>query len=226
MSWPFFCMMIRFILASQSPRRRELLQLLGYPFQSLSADADEDSIDVAEPALNVQQTAVLKADTITNQYQPKSQIREILIAADTTVAFDGQMLNKPKDEADATAMLTAMCNKTHEVFTGYIIRDLTSRQELVGVSTAVVTMRNYSQKEIANYIATGDPMDKAGAYAIQHPQFNPVAELNGCYLNVMGLPVCDLILALRHFGLDPDYVRSDLSLAHQRYPCPTLIHQL
>lgn len=219
-------MMTQFILASQSPRRQELLQLLGYPFKAIPADADEDSVDVSDPALNVQQTAVLKADIITQKYQSHPSNREILIAADTTVALGDQMLNKPEDEAAAAAMLTALRNKKHEVFTGYIIRDLESGQELVGVSTAVVTMRPYSQQEIADYIATSDPMDKAGAYAIQHPQFNPVAELSGCYLNVMGLPVCDLILALQRFGLSPNFVCSDLHHAHQQYPCPTLIHHL
>ncbi len=213
---------LQFILASQSPRRRELLQLLGYPFKSIAANADEDSVDVSDPALNVQQTAVLKANIIIQKYQVTSQIREILIAADTTVAFNGQMLNKPQDETEAASMLTAMCNKKHEVYTGYVIRDLTNGQELVGVSTAVVTMRHYSQQEIADYIATGDPMDKAGAYAIQHPQFNPVAKLDGCFLNVMGLPVCDLISALRQFNLHPNFANNALHDAHQNYACSTL----
>ena len=212
----------RFILASQSPRRRELLQLLGYPFITMPADADEDSVDTADPALNVQETAVLKANIITQKYQANPQVREVLIAADTTVAFNGQMLNKPKDEAEAAHMLTVMCNKKHEVYTGYIIRDLTSGQELIGVSTAVVTMRPYSQQEIIAYIATGDPMDKAGAYAIQHPQFNPVAKLDGCFLNVMGLPVCDLVKALRLFNLHANYDDADLQVAHQNYACSTL----
>lgn len=226
MSWPFFCTMAQtqFILASQSPRRRELLQLLGYPFITMPADADEDSVDTADPSLNVQQTAVLKADIITQKYQVTSQAREILIAADTTVAFKGQMLNKPKDKAEAAYMLTAMSNKEHKVYTGYIIRDLTNGQELIGVSTAVVTMRPYSPQEIINYIATGDPMDKAGAYAIQYTQFNPVAKLDGCFLNVMGLPVCDLIEALWQFNLHTNYKDTELLAAHKNYACSTLTH--
>lgn len=214
-------MMIEFILASQSPRRRELIQLLGYPFMTVSADADEASVDVTDPALNVQQTAVLKADIVTEKWVENPYAREILIAADTTVAFDGNMLNKPMDELDAFRMLSAMCNRQHQVYTGYIIRDLSGGKEVIGVSTAVVTMRPYTQQEIADYIATGDPMDKAGAYAIQHPQFNPVTKLNGCFLNVMGLPVCDLILALKNFDLYPDFVGIDLYHAHQNFPCPT-----
>ena len=212
--------MTKFILASQSPRRRELLQHLNVPFTAVPAHADEDSITIADPALNVQETAVLKADTITSTWVTDDNVREILIAADTTVAFANQMLNKPTDEQDAFRMLAMMSGQEHEVHTGYVIRDLATGQEFVGVSTAVVTMRSYSDQEISDYIATGDPMDKAGAYAIQHRGFRPVARLDGCFLNVMGLPLCDLILALREFGLVVSFAETAVRNAHQQYSCP------
>jgi MAF protein len=212
--------MIQFLLASQSPRRRELFDLLGYPFTSMAADADEAAITTPDPAENVVDTAVLKAAVIAAQL-PHPEYRQIILAADTTVALDDAMLNKPIDAADAQRMLMAMRNRSHEVLTGYVLWDMLSGEKLTGVSTAVVTMRPYTDQEIDHYIASGDPMDKAGAYAIQHPEFQPVARLEGCYLNVMGLPVCDLILALEQFGVP---IQADLTAvhqAHQNYLCPT-----
>lgn len=211
--------MVQFILASQSPRRRELLGLLGIPYFSLAADADEESIKTPEPAVNVVETAVLKA-TIIAKDVPKPEQHQIILAADTTVALDGRMLNKPANPAEAFKMLSAMRGRSHQVLTGYVLWDLTFGTQLTHVSTAVVTMRPYTDREIKTYIASGDPMDKAGAYAIQHPAFRPVEKLDGCYLNVMGLPVCDLILSLQKFGIT---VKPDLTAvynAHQNYPCP------
>ena len=213
--------MIKLILASQSPRRKELLKLLNIPFISVPAHADEDSVTVADPVLNVQQTAVLKADIVTTSWENNPNLQEILIAADTTVSFAGQMLNKPIDKEDAQRMLSMMCNRQHEVHTGFVIRDLANGAEYIGVSTAVVTMRNYSQKEISEYIATGDPMDKAGSYAIQNQAFHPVKNLDGCFLNVMGLPLCELIIAMRQFGLNPNFLDTAVIKEHQHFPCPS-----
>ncbi len=212
--------MIQFLLASQSPRRRELFGLLGYPFTSMAADADEAAITTPDPAENVVDTAVLKATIIAAQL-PRPDHRQIILAADTTVALDDAMLNKPTNAVDARRMLMAMRNRPHEVLTGYILWDVLSREKWTGVSTAVVTMRPYTDQEIDNYIASGDPMDKAGAYAIQHPEFQPVARLNGCYLNVMGLPVCDLILALQQFDIPR---QADLTAVHQAHQIIPALH--
>ncbi len=214
--------MIKFILASQSPRRQELLALLGIPFVTAPAYADETSVTIADPVLNVQQTAVLKADIISSTWVRDKNVHEILLAADTTVALDEQMLNKPVDVADARRMLLLMRNQQHEVLTGYVIRDLARGNEFVGVSRSVVTMRDYSDQAIAAYIATGNPMDKAGAYAIQDQYFHPVAQLEGCFLNVMGLPLCDLVLALNELGIEDRFEETAVQQAHQQYPCPTL----
>ena len=221
-------MNIEFILASQSPRRRELIQLLGYPFQVMAANVDEDSITEPNPAVNVVQTAVLKSTKIAANLANASLPPHMLIlAADTTVAFAGEMLNKPANDAEARQMLQRLRNRQHEVHTGVVLLEPASGREWRGVSTAVVTMRAYSDVEIDAYVATGDPLDKAGAYAIQHPQFRPAAHLQGCYCNVMGLPVCDLIVALEQFsgttfsqsgGINYAAVQQ----AHLHYPCPTL----
>jgi septum formation protein len=220
---------IQFILASQSPRRRELIQLLGFPFQVMVADVDEDSITIPDPALNVVQTAQLKSAKIASLLDlPAVPPQTLILAADTTVAFAGEMLNKPANNKQARQMLKRLRHKEHEVHTGFVVLDPVSGREWHGVSTAVVTMRPYSNAEIDAYIATGDPLDKAGAYAIQHPQFQPVAGLQGCYCNVMGLPVCDLMAALEQFvGSENDpWVTWDFTAvqqAHLGYPCPTLL---
>lgn len=125
-------------------------------------------------------------------------------------------------------MLQRLANRRHEVHTGFVLLNPVNGREYQGVSTAVVTMRPYSNAEIDAYVATGDPLDKAGAYAIQHPGFQPVANLAGCYCNVMGLPVCDLIVALEQFlglaGLPTQWALTAVQQAHLHYPCPTLTH--
>jgi septum formation protein len=213
--------MIKLVLASQSPRRRELIQLLGYPVECIAADADESSVTQPDPAINVAQTARLKAAAIAAQLGGMRDEEYLLIvAADTTVALDGQMLGKPVDEADAERMLRALRGRTHHVHTGLVVIEVATHRVVSGAHTAVVTMRPYSDEEITAYIASGDPMDKAGAYGIQHLEFQPVAHLDGCYTGVMGLSVCDLLLVLHQLGLP---MRADLTAvhdAHQAYACP------
>ena len=216
----------QFILASQSPRRRELLQLLGVPFKATAANADEESITEPNPVINVVQTARLKADLIANQIN-SLQAGTLILAADTTVAFNDRMLNKPANDDEAWLMLQQLRNTHHEVHTGVVLLAPGSGRIWQGVSTAVVTMRNYSDVEIEAYVASGDPLDKAGAYAIQHPTFKPVAELQGCYCNVMGLPICDLMLAIKQFVGTTSFAQNQVDLtavlqAHHHYPCPTL----
>jgi MAF protein len=224
-------MCIQFILASQSPRRRELMQLLGFPFQVMAANVDEDSVTISDPVPNVVQTARLKLNAIAEQLNTAVlPPHTFILAADTTVAFAGEMLNKPANEQEAWQMLHRLRNRQHEVHTGFVLLEPGSGREWERVSTAVVTMRPYSNAEIEAYVATGDPFDKAGAYAIQHPQFRPVAHLQGCYCNVMGLPVCDLLMALADFLAPEVLAPVDLTAvqkAHLHYPCPTLnrLHQ-
>ncbi len=213
--------MVEFILASQSPRRQSLIKLLGYPFSVMVADVDEASITDPDPAVNVVKTAVLKAHTIA---QKTSVTDKIIIAADTTVALDGHMLNKPHDAIEAISMLQSLRNRAHEVHTGLVLIDLRTGQQVAGVTTAVVTMRNYTDEEIAAYVASGDPMDKAGSYAIQHPIFKPVSQLDGCYTAVVGLSVCDLILTLDELGVPRLADLTTVHHAHQMadldFPCP------
>lgn len=213
--------MVAFILASQSPRRQMLVSLLGYPVSVMVADADEASVTHPDPAVNVVKTAVLKANIIAAQLQADDRI---IIAADTTVALADQLLGKPRDAAEATWMLQSLRNRSHHVHTGFVLLDLRTGIWLKQVATAVVTMRDYSDEEIAAYVASGNPFDKAGAYAIQHPVFKPAVHLEGCYTAVMGLPVCDLILALAELNLPRQADLTAVYNAHQvagfDFPCP------
>lgn len=187
---------VKIILGSASPRRRELLGKLGVPFEVMTADVDEDIITIANPAENVLGRARLKAATL-KTIVPKGAL---VITADTTVADGAEMLNKPSDEDEAWRMLRQLRGHTHQVHSGVIVIGADGVEHSV-VNSSDVVMRPYTDEEIAAYIATGDPMDKAGAYAIQHAKFRPVAEINGCYTGIMGLPLCDLADILRACGV-------------------------
>ena len=209
------------ILASASPRRRELLGLLGYPFEVVVSGADEDAHLDDGPATYVLHTARHKAETVSAEIAARElpsagAAQHLIIAADTTVALDDVIMAKPADADEARATLVALRGRDHEVHTAVCVLAGDGREETV-VHTAIVTMRNYSDVEIDAYIATGDPFDKAGAYAIQHPTFSPVAGLSGCYLGVMGLPLCDLIPLLRRLGLPDRFAPATLVDAHRGY---------
>lgn len=229
---------IRFILASQSPRRRELLGLLGYSYECVVSGADEEAHIEAGPATYVLRTARHKAELVAAAETAAIQTaelavnsagemtaipaggRRLIIAADTTVALAGEILGKPRDAAEARQMLRALGGRTHEVHTGLCVVEPATGRELSAVHTAAVTMRAYGLDEIDAYVATGDPLDKAGAYAIQHPAFNPVERLDGCYLGVMGLSLCELIVLLRRLDVPTRADRAALAAAHRGYPCP------
>ena len=211
---------VRFILASRSPRRRELIQLLGYPYEAISADVDETQVTHADPATNVILTAQLKADAITSQLSIQPQERVLVIAADTAVSFADDMLGKPIDTSDARRMLRMLRGQNHEVHTGLVVQDVRTGRSIRDVHTAMVTMRHYRDEELEAYLATGDPLDKAGAYAIQHPEFRPVAELQGCFGGVMGLSICHLLQILAQFELPRKASLMAVGAMHARYFCP------
>lgn len=188
--------MVQLILASQSPRRRQLIKLLKHPVQTTQAAVDEESITDPDPARNAVETARLKARAVGPSYD-----NGVIVAADTTVALDDEVLGKPDDAQQARNTLERLRGRVHKVHTGLVLINAASSQEVVSACTTAVTMRNYSDDEIEAYIASGDPFDKAGAYAIQHTTFNPVARIDGCYSNVVGLPLCRLKAALQALGV-------------------------
>lgn len=214
------------LLASASPRRQELIALLGHPFAILPAHVDEESIVDPDPVANTQAIARLKGQTVATMLPRTANghyaKETIIVAADTTVVIDGRLLGKPATPAEATAMLRLLRGRTHAVHTALMLIDTRNGREVEAVQTSYVTMRAYSDAEIAAYIATGDPMDKAGAYAIQHPIFRPVSELAGCYTGVMGLSVCQLIQMLCAWDVPVAARETAVVQAHQQYPCPIL----
>lgn len=192
--------MTELILASQSPRRQKLMRLFSYPLRVEVAQVDEESVSHPDPAVDVVRTAQLKAEAVAPPAGAEP-VDAIIIAADTEVALDGELLGKPADEAQAREMLRRLRGRTHQVHSGLALLHADTGELYTAVSTTDVTMRAYSDEEIARYVASGDPLDKAGGYAIQHQEFRPVASLKGCYAGVVGLPLCYLVSGLQQLGL-------------------------
>ena len=175
---------MQLILASQSPRRKELLSLLKLPFVVRVADIDETMDPAKSPAEEVARVSQQKAFAVVRQTD------DIVIAADTIVVLDGEVLGKPRNQAHACQMLTALSGRDHQVMTGVTV--LQGERALVHTEITDIHFRPLSQKEILAYVATGEPMDKAGSYGIQGGAALFAQRLEGDYYNVMGLPVCKL----------------------------------
>lgn len=203
------------ILASNSPRRRQLLSLTGLPFVVSAANVDESTRSNESPADYVLRLAETKAVAV------KADADQIVLAADTTVVDGSDILGKPEDDAEATAMLRRLRGHTHQVYTGVALLRESNGLLLKDLCVTDVPMRDYSDDEIRDYVATGDPLDKAGAYAIQHSEFHPVASMEGCFANVMGLPVCHVILLMRKMNLEPNtdfFASCETLLEYRRCP--------
>jgi septum formation protein len=206
------------ILASNSPRRRQLLALTGRRFLTRPASIDESPLPGEEPGAYVLRLALGKA--VAAAAANPEPVQSWVLGSDTTVALDGLILGKPSGPAEAREMLALLRGRAHTVYTAVALRspaDGALHSELCATS---VPMRAYTDDEISAYIASGDPLDKAGAYAIQHPEFHPVEQFAGCFASVMGLPLCHLERALRGLG-DPS--PADVAAACQaelNYVCP------
>lgn len=186
------------ILASASPRRRELLERMGIEeFEIVVSDADETLEDGLPPAAQVEHLSRLKADAVAAEV---ADPEAIIIAADTVVALDGIILGKPSDEEDAFRMLSALSGVRHHVFTGVTV--MQGDKVLTRHETTSVDFRPLDPEEVNLYIATGECMDKAGAYGIQGYGALLVDGITGDYYNVMGLPVVCLAQMLKEFGVN------------------------
>jgi len=211
------------ILASNSPRRRQLLALADWMFNIIVADIDESQQPNESPADYVLRLAEIKARTAASRAHPD----QIILAADTTVVDGDDILGKPKDNAEAFAMLTRLRGHAHQVYTGLALLRLSDGRLLQELSVTDVPMRDYSDDEINAYVQTGDPLDKAGAYAIQHPRFHPVVMpsqgregMSGCFASVMGLPMCHVVRMMHNMDLPP---HNDVPVKCQtllEYQCP------
>ena len=187
---------MKIVLASQSPRRRQLLGQMVLEFTTQSPEIDESAVDGRDARDLVDTLAREKARWVARQQTPDT----LVIGADTVVVLDGAILGKPRDGAEAQAMLAALSGRDHQVFTGVTLcqgdRILTQAEE------TLVTFRPLTGQEIRQYVSTGEPMDKAGAYGIQGLGGLLVEGIRGDYHNVMGLPICRLGRMLLDFGVD------------------------
>ncbi len=185
---------LRVILASQSPRRRELLRQVGIDHEVMPADVDETYLAHEAPPPHAERLARLKAATLAAEHP-----HALVIGADTIVVIDGMVLGKPADAADARRMLARLSGRTHWVYTAVAVaRD---GQLVSGVEAVEVTFRPLSPQQVDAYVATGEPMDKAGGYGIQGFGATLVERIHGDYFAVMGLALGRLVQLLREVGV-------------------------
>jgi len=208
------------LLASNSPRRQQLLSWTGWHFVTCPVPVDETPFSGEKPADYVQRLAESKGRAALSQADKDV----FVLAADTIVVDRGELLGKPGDAAEATAMLVRLRGHVHQVMTALVGFAPPDWQLYTDLCIANVPMRAYSDAEIAGYVASGDPLDKAGAYAIQNPGFHPVADFNGCYACVVGLPLCHLLRTMRSIvrkaGLDTPVDVPGACQANLGYTCP------
>lgn len=181
----------RYYLASQSPRRRSLLQLIGLQFEVIPSHVDEESCTEQDPVRHVLQLSLAKAAEVARRIDSG-----LVVGADTIVVLDGEILGKPVDEREAVAMLQRLSGRTHEVYTGFAIVCKPEGLEVTGYEKTSVHFRELQAWEIESYVATGSPMDKAGAYGIQDQSALFADRIEGCFYNVVGFPLTKFYLAL------------------------------
>lgn len=197
----------RIYLASRSPRRRELLKQIGVPFESLllredlrrGADVDETPLPDESPGVYVLRIARAKAETAVRQIAYRALPQKPVLAADTTVVFDGQVIGKPDDAEHAARILRALSGREHQVLTAVAValKDQVETQ----ISVSSVWLREIPEAEIRRYCASGEPLDKAGAYAIQGRAGAFVTRISGSYSGIMGLPLAETVELLHKFGV-------------------------
>lgn len=184
-------------LASSSPRRRELLGVAGFMFSTVKVSVDESVLAGEPPPEYALRVSRLKAEAA----YPLIKNEALILSADTTVVDQQDILGKPLNAQEAEWMLKRLRGRTHQVYTAITVLDAASGRLEQDIAETDVPMRNYTDEEIIAYIASGDPFDKAGSYAIQNPVFHPVKTRTGCYANVIGLPLCHLFRVLQRMNV-------------------------
>ena len=184
------------ILASQSPRRRQLMEQIGLSFTVKIADIDETMDPSKPPEAQVAEVSARKAAAIAETSRPE----DVIIAADTIVVVDDTILGKPHSKEDAKAMLNLLSGHSHRVMTGVTV--CRGEESVSHTEITEIRFRALSDAEIDAYVESGDPMDKAGSYGIQNAAAIFVSGMHGDYFNVMGLPLCSLTQLLRRFGVE------------------------
>lgn len=191
----------RLVLASSSPRRKQLMGLLGLPYDVVVKPVDEQIAPGVSPEEAVRELALRKARAAVKDVRESNQ-DAVVIGADTVVVLDGHILGKPRDEQDAFHMLCALQGKTHQVYSGVACIDAVTGKTVVDHCATAVTFKPLTESQIMRYIQTGEPKDKAGAYGIQGRGAVIVEKMEGDYFNVVGLPLSRLNDMLRDFGFD------------------------
>lgn len=212
--------MTEFILASKSPRRKILLRNLIDPFIVVNSDVDELVLPGEKPEEFVIRLAREKALKGGEGMLPNNIDNVFVIGADTIVVDGKEILGKPLDQKDAARILEQLRGNTHQVLSGIALYDLKSGEIQTRLVCTDVKMREYTEDEIEEYIASGDPLDKAGAYGIQNRHFNPAPEFSGCFANVMGLPLCHLAVLVKEMGIDLDHQVAERCQVSIKYQCP------
>ena len=187
---------MKLILASSSPRRAEILANAGLPFSVLSSAVDESPYPGESPAALVQRLANAKADLVTARAVGPA----IVLAADTIVVLDDRILGKPASLEDARHMLRQLSGRTHSVLTGVALIRLPDGERRQFIESTLVHFRPVTEQEISSYLATEEPLDKAGAYAIQGQAGRYIPRIEGCYFNVVGLPLSRVLTELKFLG--------------------------
>ena len=189
----------RLILASGSPRRRELLRNAGFTFEVIPPEVAEDNPGNEAPAMLVERLALDKAEAVAGRFHRQDNV--VVLGADTVVVVDSTLLGKPASPAEARQMLQRLSDRTHKVITGVALVEPETARRTVAHETTRVFFRPLEPQEMEDYVATGEPLDKAGAYAIQGGASRFVTRVEGCYFNVMGLPVALVERLLRECGM-------------------------
>ncbi len=203
------------LLASGSPRRRALVAWLGYPVRQRAVTVDETPRPGEAPEPYVRRLAEAKAQA----GGPWAPPGWVVVGGDTAVVFQGRILGKPRHAAEAQAMLRTLRGQAHRVVSGVAVYRPADGALWHAVVTTEVYLRPFSEAEIAAYVASGDPLDKAGAYAIQNAQFRPVSRIEGCYANVVGLPLCHLAQGIARLLGPPDPRLPQRCMAAFGYNC-------
>ena len=206
---------IKIILASSSPRRKEMIAWMGIPFEISPADIDERLHQDEEPITHVKRLALEKAQKIASANNTDA----LILAADTIVVYKDRILGKPENKQHAREMLLALRGQVHQVATAVC---LIPQENIIFQDLCVssVNMRAYSDDEILVYVDSGDPLDKAGAYAIQNKIFDPVAQFSGCFASVMGFPLCHIERNLRKIDGYNCLPVAEICRQNLHYACP------
>jgi septum formation protein len=191
----------KLILASSSPRRQELIRTLGLAYEIKISDVNEHTEPGMSPADIVEHLSSRKARAVYEIYKEQGQHSGIVIGSDTIVVLGGEVLGKPRDREDAARMLASLQGRTHHVYSGISCVDLQDGRELLAHRVTAVFMKPLTDSQIEHYIETGEPMDKAGSYAIQGVGATIIERIEGDYFNVVGLPMSLLSDLLRQFDI-------------------------